>query len=396
MHKENYYKRREVKAGPVRRFRRKRMRKAARILMAGVVLLLALGLLAGCGGGESKPSQGQQQEQEEKMKVGFIYVGPAGDAGWSWTHDQGRLYLEDKVPWVETSYIENVPEGPDAERVLTQLAEEGNKVIFATSFGYMDYVIKVAEKYPDVVFMHCSGYKTAANAGTYFGAMEEPRYLSGMVAGKMTKTNVLGYVAAHPIPEVIRGINAFTLGARSVNPDVKVKVVWTNTWYDPAAEKQAALSLLDAGADVIAQHQDTPGPQQAAQERGKYAIGYNCDMRQFAPNASLTAPIWNWGPYYVQTVEAVKNGTWKPEQYYGTMKDGIVDLAPFNDVVPQEVRDLVEKKKQEIIEGKFYVFQGPIKDQSGKIRVPEGGKMSHEEVLGVDWFVEGVEGDIPK
>ncbi|MGB9661872.1 MAG: BMP family ABC transporter substrate-binding protein [Moorellaceae bacterium] len=376
------------------------MKKLARILSAGVILVLALALLAGCGGQQSAPPSGDQkqgeQKKEEQMKVAFVYVGPVGDAGWTWAHDQGRKYLQEKLPWVTTSYIENVPEGPDAERVLTQLAEEGNKVIFATSFGYMDYVIKVAEKYPNVTFLHCSGYKTAANVGTYFGAMEEPRYLSGIVAGKMTKTNILGYVAAHPIPEVIRGINAFTLGARSVNPNVKVKVVWTNTWYDPAAEKQAALSLLDAGADVIAQHQDTPGPQQAAQERGKYGIGYDSDMRQFAPKASLTAPIWNWGPYYVKTVEAVKNGTWKPEQYYGTMKDGIVDLAPFNDIVPQDVRQLVENKKKEILEGKFYVFQGPIKDQSGKVRVPEGSKMTHEEVLGVDWFVEGVEGEIPR
>ncbi|TYL16289.1 Purine-binding protein [Moorella thermoacetica] len=371
-----------------------------------LMLLLALAVAVaavGCGGqkpaGESKSGANTAsggQDQNQKMKVAFVYVGPVGDAGWSWAHDQGRKYLAEKLPWVETTYMENVPEGADAERVLTELAEQGNKIIFATSFGYMDYVINVAKKYPNVIFMHCSGYKTAENVGTYFGAMEEARYLSGMVAGKMTKKNVLGFVAAHPIPEVIRGINAFTLGARSVNPNVKVKVVWTNTWYDPAAEKQAALSLLDAGADVIAQHQDTPGPQQAAQERGAYGIGYDSDMSQFAPNATLTSPVWNWGPYYVKIVEAVKNGTWKPEQYYGTMKDGIVDLAPFNKMVPQDVRDLVEKKKQEIIDGKFFVFQGPIKDQSGKIRVQEGQKMSQEDILGFNWFVEGVEGEIPK
>lgn len=379
------------------------MRKGLRVLLMLLLALVVAAVAVGCGGqkpaGESKSGNNAAssgQDQNQKMKVAFVYVGPVGDAGWSWEHDQGRKYLEQKLPWVETSYMENVPEGADAERVLTELAEKGNKIIFATSFGYMDYVINVAKKYPNVIFMHCSGYKTAENVGTYFGAMEEARYLSGMVAGKMTKKNVLGFVAAHPIPEVIRGINAFTLGARSVNPNVKVKVVWTNTWYDPAAEKQAALSLLDAGADVIAQHQDTPGPQQAAQERGAYGIGYDSDMSQFAPNATLTSPVWNWGPYYVQTVEAVKNGTWKPDQYYGTMKDGIIDLAPFNKVVPQDVRDLVEKKKQEIIDGKFYVFQGPIKDQSGKIRVQEGQKMSQDDILGFNWFVEGVEGEIPK
>lgn len=371
------------------------MKKALRVLLLMLLALAITVTAVGCG---EKPEANQAGEgQGDKMKVAFIYVGPAGDKGWSWTHDQGRKYLAEKLPWVDAdTYVESVPEGADVERVLTELAEQGNKVIFATSFGYMEYILKVAKNYPDVVFMHCSGYKTAENVGTYFGAMEEPRYLSGMVAGKMTKSNLIGYVAAHPIPEVIRGINAFTLGVRSVNPEAKVKVVWINTWYDPATEKQAALSLLDAGADVIAQHQDTPGPQQAAQERGAYAIGYNTDMREFAPEASLTSPIWNWGPYYVETVKAVKNGTWKPEQYYGRMKDGIVDLAPFNDKVPQEVRDLVNEKKQEIIDGKFFVFQGPIKDQEGNLRVKEGERLSHEEVLGINWFVEGVEGEIPQ
>jgi basic membrane protein A len=381
------------------------MQKAWRLMLVLVLALAVAIAAAGCGGqepagdseGADKPAAGDQAKQDEKFKVAFIYVGPVGDAGWSWAHDQGRKYLAEKLPWVDAStYIESVPEGADAERVLTELAEKGAKVIFATSFGYMDYVIKVAEKYPDVVFMHCSGYKTAKNAGTYFGAMEEPRYLSGMVAGKMTKANVLGYVAAHPIPEVVRGINAFTLGARAVNPSVKVKVVWTNTWYDPAAEKQAAQSLLNAGADVIAQHQDTPGPQQAAQEQGKYGIGYNADMRQFAPEANLTNPVWDWGPYYVKTVEAVKNGTWKSEDFYGTIKDGIVDLGPYGDMVPQDVRDLAGKKRQEIIDGKFYVFQGPIKDQSGQVRVKEGEKMTYEQILSFDWFVEGVEGEIAK
>ena len=193
----------------------------------------------------------------------------------------------------------------------------------------MDPTINVAKKYPNVIFMHCSGFKTAPNVGTYFGRIYQARYLSGIVAGKSTQSNVIGYVAAHPIPEVVRGINAFTLGVRSVNPDAKVKVIWTNTWYDPAKEKQAALSLLDAGADVIAQHQDTPGPQQAAEERGKLSIGYNTDMSKMAPKAVLTSAIWNWGPYYVNIVDSVKKGTWKSEQYWGSMKDNIVTLAPF-------------------------------------------------------------------
>lgn len=355
------------------------------------VLLAAVLLVSGCSSGKKEATP----KQEEKFKVAFMYVGPVGDAGWTYEHDRGRKYLQDKLPWVETSSVESVPEGADAERVLTELAEKGNKVIFATSFGYMDYVIKVAEKYPNVIFMHCSGYKTAKNVGTYFGQIEQPRYLSGIVAGKMTKTNLIGYVAAHPIPEVIRGANAFTLGVLSVNPKAKVKLVWTNTWYDPAAEKEAGKSLLEMGADVIAQHQDTPGPQQAAEEKGKYGIGYNSDMRAFAPKANLTSPVWNWGPYYVKTVQAVKDGTWKNDQYWGGMADGIVDLGPYGTAVPDDVKTLVEQKKQDILSGKLLVFAGPLKDQKGTVRVKEGEKMSDQDILGMNWFVKGVEGTIP-
>ncbi len=365
------------------------LRNKKLFVVLSVLLVLAL-LVPGCSSGSKST-----KKDADKMKVAFMYVGPVGDAGWTFEHDRGRKYLQEKLPWVETTYVESVPEGADAERVLTELAEKGNKVIFATSFGYMDYVIKVAQKYPNVIFMHCSGYKTAANVGTYFGQIEQPRYLSGIVAGKMTKTNVLGYVAAHPIPEVIRGANAFTLGVLSVNPKAKVKLVWTNTWYDPAAEKEAGKSLLEAGADVIAQHQDTPGPQQAAEEKGKYGIGYNSDMRSYAPHANLTSPIWNWGPYYVKVVQAVKDGTWKPEQYWGTMADGVVDLGPFGDAVPEDVRKLVEEKKQDILSGKLVVFAGPLKDQKGTVRVKQGEKMTDEQILNMDWFVKGIDGTIP-
>lgn len=362
-------------------------------LWLSAVLVLAMLLVSGCGGTEQKAATG---ENKEKLKVAFVYVGPVGDAGWTYAHDQGRKYLMEKMPDVETSIVESVPEGADSERVLTQLAEQGNKIIFATSFGYMDPVINVAQKYPNVVFMHCSGYKTAPNVGTYFGRMYQARYLTGIVAGKATKSNLIGYVAAHPIPEVVRGINAFTLGVRSVNPQARVKVVWTNTWYDPAAEKEAGKTLLDAGCDVIAQHQDTPGPQQAAEEKGKFGIGYNSDMSKMAPKAVLTSAVWNWGPYYVKVVEAVKNGTWKSEQYWGPMSDNIVGLAPFGPMVDEETKKLVEEAKQKILSGQWDVFTGPIKDQQGKERVPAGQKMSDADMLKFDWFVEGVDGTIPK
>ncbi|HET6491154.1 MAG TPA: BMP family ABC transporter substrate-binding protein [Syntrophales bacterium] len=339
---------------------------------------------------------GSGMAAREPIKVAFIYVGPVGDAGWSYTHDQGRRYLEKNLAGVKTAYVESVPEGADAERVLTQFARDGYKVIFATSFGYMDAVINVSKKFPDVYFEHCSGFKTGPNVSTYFGRIYEARYLSGIVAGKMTKSNLIGYVAAHPIPEVIRGINAFTQGVRSVNPVAKVRVVWTNTWYNPASEKEAAKALLDAGCDVIAQHQDTPGPMQAAEERGKYGISYNSPMMQFAPKAVLTGPVWNWGPYYAKRVKAAMDGTWKSGQYWGPMADGVVDLAPFNKVVPADVVKLVTAQKREILRGRLHPFAGPVKDNTGKIMVPAGKIMSDQEMLSVNWFVEGVEGTLPR
>ena len=327
----------------------------------------------------------------EETKVGFVYVSPIGDAGWSYAHDQGRLAVE-SMEGVTTSYVESVPEGPDAERVIQNMARKGFDVVFATSFGYMDPMLKVAGQFPETVFMHCSGFKMAENMGNYFGRMYQARFLSGMVAGAMTESNIIGYAAAFPIPEVIRGINAFTLGAQSVNPDATVRVVWTKTWYDPATEKEAAKSLLDVGADVIAQHQDSPGPQEAAQEAGKFSIGYNTDMSAFAPKSHLTAPIWNWGPYYTSVVKSVQEGTWKAEAAWPGMETGIVDLATFSDLVPAEIQQMVEAKKEEIIAGKTDVFVGPIKDQDGKVMIAEGETADDGAMLGMTWFVKGVIG----
>lgn len=363
-----------------------------------MVLALAVTLVAaGCGGAKKEETKAADESAKtEKMKVAFMYVGPVGDGGYTYAHDQGRKYLAEKMPDVETSIVESVPEGADSERVLTQLAEQGNKVIFATSFGYMDPTINVAKKYPDVVFMHCSGYKTAENVGTYFGRMYQARYLTGIVAGKTTKSGSIGYVAAMPIPEVVRGINAFTQGVRSVNPNATVKVVWTNSWYDPAAEKEAGKSLLDANCDVISQHIDGPAPQQAAEERGKFGIGYDSDMSKVAPKAVLTSAVWNWGPYYVQAVEAVKSGTWKSSQYWGPMSDGIVELAPYGPMVSDDIKQAVEAAKKKILSGEFDVFTGPVKDQQGEVKVPAGQKMSDQDMLSMDWFVQGVEGTITK
>ena len=335
-----------------------------------------------------------------KFKVAFVYVAPIGDMGWTYAHDQGRLALEQKYgDFIETTYIENVPEGPDAERVIRDFAQKGYKLIIATSFGFMDPTINVAKEYPDTWFIHISGYKTAPNVSTVFGKIEEPRYVSGLVAGKMTKTNKLGYVAAFPIPEVVRGINAFTLGVRAANPDATVKVVWTNTWFDPVKEKEAAVALLDEGCDVIAQHQDTTEPQKAAEERGLWGVGYDSDMSKQAPKAVLTSPIWDWGVKYIDIVDKVMAGTYKTEEYWGGWQDGIVDLAPYGPMVPDDVKKMADAEIAKFKSGQatiFTIFTGPLKDNEGKERVPAGTAMTAGELLGMDWFVEGVEGTVPK
>jgi basic membrane protein A and related proteins len=365
------------------------------LVVALSVLFLVSGLVmsrAGVAAQDATPAG-------EPIKVAFVYVGPVGDLGWTYAHDQARLALEEAIPNVETAYQENVPENPaDAERVIRQFAQDGYDVVFTTSFGYMDPTINVAQDFPDTTFIHISGFKTADNVGTGFGKIEEPRFVSGQLAGMMTESNQIGYVAAFPIPEVIRGINAFTLGVREVNPEATVRVVWTNTWFDPAKERQAAEALLDGGADVIAQHQDTAGPQQAAEDRGLYGVGYNADMAPLAPGAVLTSAIWNWAPYYIDIVESVMNGTWESEQYWGGWQDGVVDMAPIADFVPDDIRTAIEEEVARFKSGEetiYTIFTGPIADQTGEIRVPEGQTMTDEELLSMNWFVEGVEGEIP-
>jgi basic membrane protein A and related proteins len=367
-----------------------------RSLVGALCMLFLIGGLAGSRFGVNAQDA---TPAGEPIRVGFVYVSPIGDLGWTYAHDQGRLALEEALPNVETGYQESVPENPaDAERVIRQFAQDGYDVIFTTSFGYMDPTINVAKDFPDTTFIHISGFKTAENVGTGFGKIEEPRFVSGQLAGAMTESNQIGYVAAFPIPEIIRGINAFTLGVREANPEATVRVVWTNTWFDPAKERAAAEALLDGGVDVIAQHQDSAGPQQAAEDRGLYGIGYNADMAPLAPDAVITSAIWNWGPYYIDIVESVMDGTWKSEQYWGGWQDGIVDLAPIAEFVPEEIRTTAEEEIARFKSGEetiYTIFTGPIADQTGEIRVPEGQSMTDEELLSMNWFVEGVQGDIP-
>jgi len=331
----------------------------------------------------------------EETKVGFVYVGPVGDHGWSYQHDQGRKQLEKNLG-VKTTFVESVSEGADAERVIRQLASAGNDIIFTTSFGYMNPTLKVAKKFPKVKFEHATGYKRAKNVSTYSARFYEGRAILGTIAGKMTKSNIIGYIGSFPIPEVIRGIDALTLAARKVNPDVRVKVIWVNSWFDPGKEGDAAKTLIDQGADIIAQHTDSPAPLQVAEKRGVYAFGQASDMKAFAPKAQLTAIVDSWGDYYTKRVKAVQDGTWKSTDTWGGIKDGMVVMAPYGDAVPKDVRELADKVKASIVDGSFHPFQGPIKNQKGELVVKEGETMSDADLSKLKWYVEGVEGSIPK
>ncbi len=366
--------------------------------VVGVMAILAL-LIAACQPVTDAPAAEEMAGDDDMaapLKVAFVYVAPIGDLGWTYAHDQGRLYLEENLEGgAETVFIENVPEGPDAERVIRDFAQKGYDLVITTSFGYMDPTLTVSQEFPDQHFVHVSGYKTSDNMSTLFGRMYQPRYLSGLVAGSMTESNVIGYVAAFPIPEVIRGINAFTLGVREANPDAEVRVVWTNTWFGPPEEKEAAEALLDQGADIIAQHQDTTEPMKAAAERGETSIGYNSDMRVFVGDSVLTGPVWNWGPAFLKFAEQARDGSWVTEQYWGGMDDGIVGLADMSPNVPEDVAAMVSEKQAMIVSGETDVFCGAMNGQNGVQFLEDGQCMDDGQMLGMDFFVEGVVGEAP-
>jgi len=333
----------------------------------------------------------------DSIKVGFVYVSPIGDAGWTYQHDLGRKAMEKALgDKVSTKYIENVPEGGEAERVIRQFASDGYDLIFTTSFGYMNPTIKVAKQFPDVVFEHATGYKTAENVGNYVARFYEARYLTGIVAGHMTESNTAGYVAAFPIPEVLRGINAFTLGMRSVNPDAQVKVIWVNSWFDPGREREAADVLISQGADVVTHHTDSTAVVQAAEEAGVWSVAYHSDMSKYGPERHLTAATHHWGDYYTRTAREVLNGTWESTSVWGGLAEGMADIAPLNDKVPAGAAEQVKDMEAKIKEGSFHPFQGPIKNQAGEVAVPEGETMTDEELTTMEWYVEGVQGKLPK
>ena len=370
------------------------MRRRTKLALATLVVsagALAAVLAVGAAPGHAAKSAGP-------FKVAFIYVGPHNDGGWSQAHEAGRLYVQKALgSKVQTTYKENVPEGPQVAQVLDSLVHDGNKVIFATSFGYQNYVEAAAKKYPDVKFEMATGTVQLANMAEYYGAGEDAIYLSGMAAGAATKNGNVGYVAAFPIPEVIRHSNAFALGVQATHPGAKVHVVFTNSWFSPSAEKKAAASLHAAGADVIGQNVDSPSTGQYDESVNVPWVGYDSDSSKFAPKQWLTGAVYNWGPYYLKEIKAAMNGTWKTHFYYGSIKDGFTKLAPFGPQVSAKTKALIAAKQKAIENGSFYEFSGPLYDQSGKMRVPKGQRMQvlkggTNSLYGMNWFVKGVVG----
>ena len=332
----------------------------------------------------------------DPLKMAWVYVGPPGDGGWTYAHDLGRKEVEKKLGGkVQTSFVENVPEGADAERVIRDLAAKGNGIIFTTSFGYMEQTLKVAKAFPKVEFYHATGFKSAPNVTIYNSRMYEPAYLAGIIAGHMSKKGVLGFVASFPIPEVVRNINAFTMGARTVNPKITTKVVWINTWFDPSKERQAAETLLGQGADVLLQNTDSSAVLQTAQDKGAYAFGWDSDMTTYAPKAHLASCIEVWGGYYTKVAEAALAGKPIKTTVWGGIGDGMNDLVSVNSVIPEPARKLVAEKKAAIASGQFKVFTGPIKGQDGSIKVAAGTTLSDKEIDSINWYSEGVEGKLP-
>ena len=357
--------------------------------MRKVLIVIAIAALAVIAGGLSASAA-------EKLKVGFIYLGPVGDYGWTYQHEVGRQELVKALgDKVETTYLENVNEGPDAERAIEQLVRSGHKLIFTTSFGYMDATLKVARKYPEVHFEHATGFKRDKNMATYSARWYQGRYIQGTIAGKASKAGVLGYIGSFPIPEVVSGINATMLAAQKINPNIKVKVIWVNTWFDPGKEADAAKALLDQGADIIMQHTDSPAAVQVASERGALAFGQDSDMIKFGPKTQLTAIIDNWAPYYIQRVKEQLAGTWKSTDVWGGLKSKMFIMAPYTNM-PDDIKRLASDTEAAVTEDRLHPFTCPILTQEGTTVECKGGThLADEQILGMNFYVKGIDDKIP-
>ena len=357
-----------------------------RYVFGGLVLALAATVLVVAAAVAAKP-------QQEAFKAAWIYVGPHNDGGWSQAHDRGRLAVQKVLgSKVKTTYKELVPEGPQVAQVIESLIRDGNKIIFATSFGYQSAMVAAAKKHPDVYFEMATGTATSKNLAEYFGASEDSIYLSGMAAGAATKKGVIGYVVPFPIPEVIRHANAFVLGAQTMRPNAKVRLVWTHSWFDPKKERQAAESLVAAGVDVLGQNVDSPSAGQYAESKKIPWVGYNSDARKFAPTSWLTAAVYDWSVYYVPRVKAAMNGTWKTGFYYGTIKDGFTDITSFGPRVSAKTKSAIKARRAALVKGTFYEFTGPLFDQKGKLRVPKGKRLTIKQLYAMNWLVRGTIG----
>lgn len=373
------------------------------LLKVAALSAVAAAALVGCGKKEEPapapapaPAAAAPAPKPEPLKIAFAYVGPVGDGGWSFAHDNGRKAIEKEFgDKVQTSFVESVPESADAERVLRDMAGQGNKLIFGTTFGYMETMLKVAADTPDVKFEHATGYKTAPNMRTYDSRTYEGAYMAGVIAGAMTKSNTLGVVGSVPIPEVIRNINSFTLGAQSVNPKIKTKVVWVNEWFSPPKETEAATALINGGADILFQNTDSPAVLKTAEEKGKRAFGWDSDMTAYGPKAHLASSIINWGPYYIKATKDVLEGKWETGQSWWGVKEGAIDLVSIAEDVPAETKAKVEEIKKGLTDGSFAIWKGPIKDQAGK-EVLKKDEVADDKFLGgINFYVKGVEGKVP-
>ncbi len=374
-----------------------------RTLLAAGISAALLATLAGCGKKEAPKAEtpapapaAAAPAKAEPLKVAFAYVGPVGDGGWTFAHDNARKAIEKEFgDKIVTSFVEKVPESADAERVFRDLAGQGNKLIFGTTFGYMEPMMKLAPDFKDIKFEHATGYKTAPNMSTYDSRTYEGAYMAGVIAGKMTKTNTLGVVGSIPIPEVIRNINSFTLGAQSMNPKIKTKVVWVNEWFNPPKETEAATALINGGADVLMQNTDSPAVLKTAQEKGKRAFGWDSDMTAYGPKAHLGSAVINWTPYYIKATRDVLDGKWASGSSWWGVKEGAIDMVSIADDVPADVKAKIDEIRAGLKAGTFHPWAGPIVDQSGKELVAKGANADDKFLGGLNVYVKGVEGKVP-
>ncbi|QDL38812.1 BMP family ABC transporter substrate-binding protein [Rhodoferax sediminis] len=379
--------------------------KKRSMLKVAALSAIAAAALVGCGKKEEAapapaaapaPVSAPAPAKPEPLKIAFAYVGPVGDGGWSYAHDQARKAVDKEFgDKVVTSFVESVPEGADAERVLRDLANQGNKLIFGTTFGYMEPMLKVAKDFPDVKFEHATGYKTADNMSTYDSRTYEGAYMAGVIAGKMTKSNTLGVVGSVPIPEVLRNINSFTLGAQSSNPKIRTKVVWVNDWHNPPKETEAATALINGGADVLFQNTDSPAVLKTAEEKGKRAFGWDSDMTAYGPKAHLGSAIINWAPYYIKTVHDVLDGKWTSSRSWWGVKEGAIDMVSIADDVPAETKTRIDEIKKGLKDGSFAIWKGPIVDNTGKVVLAKDAVADDKFLGGINFYVKGVEGKVP-